>query len=95
MGKSERLPFLTMPRIKYVSEIPQDESDAKFLTPPSWNFISEGTAEEFNRIVNEYCRTCYECLPKANEHIDHIIEILAKQPSRRKARKHYKPKFTL
>lgn len=59
------------------------------LTP-----ISEETAKAFEKSCNDYLETLSEVSKSLNPCLERLIEHLGKT-SKRKARKYYKPKFTL
>lgn len=56
--------------------------------------LSEKTAKAFEKSCNDYLETLSEVSKSLNPCLERIIEHLGKT-SKRKARKHYKPKFTL
>lgn len=56
--------------------------------------LSEKTAKAFEKSCNDYLETLSEVSKSLNPCLERLIEHFGKT-SKRKARKHYKPKFTL
>ena len=68
------------------TNIPTDDDDFKRL--------SEETAKAFEKSCNDHLETLSEVSKSLNPHLERLIAHFGKT-SKRKARKHYKPKFTL
>jgi hypothetical protein len=68
------------------TNIPTDDADFKRL--------SEETAKAFEKSCNDYLETLSEVSKSLNPCLERLIAHFGKT-SKRKARKHYKPKFTL
>ena len=78
-----------------LTELPKDMFRTNLSTDDAdFKRLSEGTAQAFEKSCNDYLETLSEVSKSLNPYLERIIAHLG-NTSKRKARKHYKPKFTL
>ena len=75
-----------LPKDMFRTNISTDDADFKHL--------SEKTAKAFEKSCNDYLETLSEVSKSLNPCLERLIAKFG-ETSKRKARKHYKPKFTL
>lgn len=82
-----------------VPKVPRDNlyppmSSSPLKEDAGFKRLSEETAKALEKSCNDYLETLSEASKSLNPCLERLIERLGKT-SKRKARKHYKPKFTL